>query len=137
MTALFDTSVLLDYLLGERRAAGVFKQYDHRALSVITWVELMSVAPEGQHETTRGFLRSFERLSISEAIADEALRLIRERQGITFHRAITWATAIVNQMDFITVDPEHVLRTDTRVVLPYRWSPRAAAGQRRRRAGAV
>ncbi|HEU0202767.1 MAG TPA: PIN domain-containing protein [Burkholderiaceae bacterium] len=132
MTALFDTSVLLDYLLGERRAAVVFKQYEHRALSVITWVELMSVAPAAQHETTRGFLRSFERLSISEAIADEALRVIRERNGIAFHRAITWATAIINQMDFVTVDPEHVLSTDTRVVMPYRWSSRPRASGRNR-----
>jgi hypothetical protein len=131
VTGLFDTSVLLDYLVGERRAAAVFQQYQYRALSVITWVEIMSVAPEAQHEMTRGFLRSFERLSISESIADEALRLIRQRPGLAFHRAITWATAIVNQMDYITVDPAHVERNDQRVVMPYRWkAPPAAARSR-------
>lgn len=121
-TALFDTTVLLDYLLGDKRAAAVFKKFNHRALSVITWVEVMSVAPDDQHETTRAFLRSFERLSISEAIADEALRLIRDRSGLPFHRALTWATALVNQIAYVTVDTTFVRDADKGVLVPYAWA---------------
>jgi predicted nucleic acid-binding protein len=124
VTALFDTTVLLDYLLGDKRAGPVFKQFSHRALSVITWVEVMSVAPANEHETTRAFLRSFERLSISEAIADEALRLIRDRPGLAFHRALTWATALVNQMTYVTVDKSFVRDADKGLLIPYAWSPR-------------
>ena len=129
MTALFDTSILLDYLLGDKRATEVFSRFEHRALSVITWVEVMGVAPEGQREPTRAFLRSFERLSISEAIADEALRLIRERPGLPFHRALTWATALVNKMTFVTADKSFTREGDKDLLIPYAWATgRGAAG---------
>jgi predicted nucleic acid-binding protein len=128
VTALFDTSILLDYLLGDKRAAAVFEQYNHRALSVISWVEVMSVAPKNEHQSTRSFLRSFERLSISEAIADEALRLIHERPGLPFHRALTWATALINQITYVTVEKSFVLSKDKGVQIPYAWSQRQAAG---------
>lgn len=121
-TAVFDTTVLLDHLLGDKRAGSVFKQFGHRALSVITWVEVMSVAPQDMLETTRAFLRSFERLSISEAIADEALRLIRDRPGLPFHRALTWATAMVNQATYVTVDKTFVRDADKAVLVPYVWA---------------
>ena len=133
MTALFDTSVLIDYLLGDKRAGAVFKRFDHRAVSVITWVEVMSVAPEAQQETTRAFLRSFERLSINESIADEALRLIQSRPGVPFHHALTWATAIVNQLTFVTADASFVRSDDKGVLLPYRWAPAPRLSGRRAR----
>jgi hypothetical protein len=57
VTALFDTTVLLDYLLGDKRAAPVSTQPSRlRSLRV----EVMSVAPDKSNETTRAFLRSFE-----------------------------------------------------------------------------
>lgn len=126
MTALFDTSLLVDYLLGERRAGAVLKKFDHRAVSVITWLEVMTVAPDGQHDATRAFLRSFERLSIGESIADEALRLISLRKGLPFHRALTWATAIVNQVTYVTVDAAFVKEGDKGVLVPYK---RTSAGR--------
>jgi predicted nucleic acid-binding protein len=126
VTALFDTSVLLDYLLGDKRAVEVFNRYAHRALSVITWVEVMSAAPAAQAEATRAFMRSFERLSISEAIADEALRLIQERHGLPFHRALTWATARVNQLTYVTAENRFVRSTDKGVLVPYAWAAQDA-----------
>lgn len=131
MTVLFDTSILLDYLLGDKRAGVVFRQHRHRAVSVITWVEIMAVSPESKHETTRAFLRSFERLSINESIADEALRLIHERPGLTFHRALTWGTAIVNRMSYVTVEGAHLKREEPGVVMPYRWPTRGTGTPRR------
>jgi predicted nucleic acid-binding protein len=124
VTVLFDTSILIDYLVGDQRAGAVFREHPHRAVSVITWVELMAASPEGKHETTRAFLRTFERLSINESIADEALRLIRERPGLSFHRALTWATAIVNRMTYVTVEASQMKRDEPGVVMPYRWSSR-------------
>ncbi len=137
MTALFDTSVLLDYLLGDKRAGAVFKQFDYRALSVISWVEVMSVAPEVKHETTRAFLRSFERLSISEAIADEALRLLQDRPGLPFHRALTWATALVNQMTYVTVDNGFVGKDEKGILIPYAWNGALRTKQPRNGSGAA
>lgn len=136
VTALFDTSVLLDYLLGDKRAVEVFNRFSHRALSVISWVEVMSAAPPQQAEATRAFLRSFERLSIGEAIADEALRLIHERPGLSFHRALTWATARVNQLTYVTAEAGFVRSTDKGVLVPYAWAQESAPAARRKPAAA-
>lgn len=123
MTALFDTGLLLDYLQGERRAARALEAHEHRAISVITWLELMAIAPEEQREETRGFLYSFERLSISEATADEALRLMRGHSGLTFQRALTWATARVNQLSFVTTEIGPAAKHDPLVIVPYQAAP--------------
>jgi hypothetical protein len=90
-SALIDTSVLLDYLAGEPRAKRAIELYAHRSISVVTWLELMAHCPPALLESTRGFLRSFERLSVSESIADEALRLMHQRSGLPLQRALTWA----------------------------------------------
>ena len=92
-TALIDTDVLLDYLQGDERAAQALAPYDHRAISVVTWLELMAACPSPLLERTRGFLRSFERLSVNEAIADTALELIQRHPRLPHERALTWATA--------------------------------------------
>ena len=118
--ALIDTRLLFDYLAGDKRAQRALDAYAHRSISVATWLELMAVCPSESLEPTRGFLRTFERLSISESIADEALRLMQQRPGLPYHRALSWATAIVNQLTFLTNDAAHVTPDDRNVVLPYR-----------------
>lgn len=119
-SALIDTGLLLDYLGGEPRAKCAIEPYAHRSISVVTWLELMAHCPPTLLEPTRGFLRSFERLSVSESIADEALRLMHQRSGLPLLRALTWATANVNQLRFVTADAAHLNEDDTNVVLPYR-----------------
>jgi predicted nucleic acid-binding protein len=120
--ALFDTSILLDYLLGDKRADAAFRQHQYRAVSVISWMEVMCVSPEEKLEATRAFLRSFERLSINESIADEALLLMSERPGLPIHRALTFATAKVNRMPYVTVEAAHFERNEPGVLMPYRWT---------------
>ncbi len=119
-SALIDTDVLLDYLGGDVRAQQAIEPFAHRSISVVTWLELMAQCPAGLQEPTRAFLRSFERLSISESIADEALRLVQSHPGLSQPRALTWATARVNQLRLVTADPAHVGAADEFVLLPYR-----------------
>jgi hypothetical protein len=59
-------------------------------------------------------------LSLSEAIADEADRLLRTCSGLPFNQALTWATAIMNQLVYVTVEAEHLPNDDSRVHRPYR-----------------
>ena len=120
MNALIDTGLLLDYLRGEKRAAAAMEACTHRSISVVTWLELMANCPEGLYEPTRGFLRSFERLSVSESIADEALRLMTARQGLALPHALTWASANVNQLVYVTTDVRWVTKADSNVLVPYR-----------------
>jgi hypothetical protein len=128
VTALIDTSLMLDYLKGDRRAVHALEPYGHCAISVVTWLELMALSPPELLERTRGFLRSFERLSVSEAVADEALRLMHGHAGLPFHRALTWGTARLNQMPYVTVDASCIAKDDRNVVVPYRWG--GGAGSR-------
>ena len=120
MNALIDTDLLLDYLKGEKRAATAMESCRHRSISVITWLELMAACPAGLDEPTRGFLRSFERLSVSESIADEALRLMATRQGLGLAHALTWASANVNQLVYVTTDARWLTKVDSNVVVPYK-----------------
>jgi len=89
-STLIDTPLLLDYLQGDRRAHKALEACVHRSISVVTWLELMSLCPAEVVDPTRGFLRTFERLSISEGIADEALRLMQRKPGLAMSRALTW-----------------------------------------------
>lgn len=119
MNALIDTGVLVGYLHGDRRAAAALDACRHRSISVVTWLEVMARCPAELREPTRAFLRSFERLSISEAIADDALRLIGEQPGLDLGRALTWASARINQLTFVT-DVEAARHAGLgKVVLPY------------------
>ena len=119
-SALIDTDVLLDYLAGDERAQRALEPFAHRAISVVTWLELMAKCPPGLQEPTRAFLRSFERLSISESIADEALRLLQAHPHLPQPRALTWATARVNQLRLVTAEPPQGRAEDATVVWAYR-----------------
>ena len=133
--ALIDTSVLLDYLLADKRAQRAIGSYAHRSISVVTWLELMALCPPATLEPTRGFLRTFERLSINESIADAALLLGQRKPGLSVAQALTWASAQVNQLVYVTADARHVAPSDRNVVVPYRWDA-APAGRRAAKAAA-
>jgi len=121
LTVLIDTGLLLDYLNGEKRAGEALEPHRHRAISVITWLEVMALAPPDKIEETRGFLRSFERLSISESIADEALRMMTRQPALTFHRALTCATAQINLLTMLTADATATQLDGVKIEVPYLW----------------
>jgi hypothetical protein len=122
VTTLFDTSVIVDYLIGDARARALVEATPHRAISVLSWVEVMGVAPVATRDATRLFLRSFERLAINEAIADEAAALLRDRVVLPYPRAVTWATARINKLRYVTSDPRGI-DPDGDVLVPYRSAP--------------
>ena len=121
MTVLLDSSILLDYLAGDARAARVIESRQPAAITAITWLEVMALAPSQQRDATRAFLRSFERLSISEPVADEADRLLHARPRLKFHQAIAWATASLNRLMYVTADAENLPAHDCGIELPYQW----------------
>jgi predicted nucleic acid-binding protein len=104
VSAVFDTSVVEDYLRGYKPAVTAFKRYPYRAITVATWVEIMAETPEGLSLQTREFLRTFERLAINEGIADRALALMQKYAGLKLRHAIPWATALANELIYITRD---------------------------------
>ncbi len=133
MNALIDTGLLLDYLRGDERAARALRDCAHRSITVATWLEVMRASPPDRREATRAFLRTFERLSISESSTDEAMRLSFAHPGLSAERAVNWANAIVNQLVFMTTDPTGCPPAQRDVLRPYVGTARAGAPKPRRR----
>ena len=134
MNALIDTGLLLDYLRGDERAARALSDCAHRSITVATWLEVMRASPPDRREATRSFLRSFERLSISESSTDEAMRLSFAHPGLSAARAVNWANAVVNQLVFMTTDATACPATGRDVLIPYAEAPPARQPSGRRRA---
>jgi predicted nucleic acid-binding protein len=123
MSAVFDTSVLVDYLRGVEQAKKALAEYPHGAIMVTTWVEVMAAAPRNLEAGTRNFLRSFERLALNEAIADRALALMGTDADLDIRHALPWATAQVNTLVYVTSDfPKRATR-DSSIVVPYKRPP--------------
>lgn len=120
MSAVVDTSLLVDYLRGISRAKAALVELAHPAITVTTWIEVMSAAPEHLETQTRNFLRRFERLAINEAIADRALALMQRYTELGMRYALPWATAQVNTLIYVTVDFPKLAVRDPGVLIPYR-----------------
>jgi predicted nucleic acid-binding protein len=120
VSALFDTSLLLDYLNGVPQAEAACGKYAHRAITIVTWAEIMTAAPLKLRGQTREFLRSFERLAINEAIADRAIELTQTYKGLALRHAMPWATAQANKLLYVTVDSPPPSVRDDSLLVPYR-----------------
>jgi len=133
MNALIDTGLLLDYLCGDERAARALRDCSHCSVTVATWLQVMRASPRDRREATRAFLRTFERLSISESSTDEAMRLSFAHPGLGIERAVNWANAIVNQLVVMTNDPAFSSQKRRDVLLPYVGTAHAGAAEPRQR----
>lgn len=89
---LFDTCILIDYLRGIPRARTECGRYSDRAISIITWMEVLAGATEANQEETREFMLNFRSISLSSRIAELAVA-IRGARRIKLPDAIIQATA--------------------------------------------
>jgi hypothetical protein len=89
---LFDTCILIDYLRGVLPARAVCDRYSDRAVSIITWMEVMAGASKVNEAETRTFLLNFRTTPVSAEIAELAVT-IRKGRGIKLPDAIIQASA--------------------------------------------
>ena len=89
---LFDTGILIDYLNGVEDAAKEIGRYREKAISLITWMEVMTGATDQDEPVIKGFLSQFDLLPIDGAVAAEAVTIRRTRR-IKLPDAIILATA--------------------------------------------
>ena len=90
--ALFDTNILIDYLRGIPEARGVCDQHSDRAVSIITWMEVMAGSTAATEANARLCLLNFFTLPLDAEVAERAVVLRRERR-IKLPDAIIQATA--------------------------------------------
>ncbi|WP_253308468.1 type II toxin-antitoxin system VapC family toxin [Rickettsia endosymbiont of Orchestes rusci] len=101
MKAVFDTNILIDYLLGKLPASNELKQYKNPQISIITKMEILVGTSEDTEEITKKFLDNFTVISLNEEIAEIAVA-IRKEYKIKLPDAIIWATAKYNNSLLIT-----------------------------------
>lgn len=119
MKALLDTSILIDFLRGVPAARNELNRYEVKAISVITWMEVMAGAPPTAEQGTRDFIDGFVLVGLDEKIAERAVTL-RRAHRLKLPDAIVWASAQVNAMLLVTRDVKGFPADDPGVRMPYR-----------------
>ncbi|MFD2252101.1 hypothetical protein FHS82_003518 [Pseudochelatococcus lubricantis] len=90
--ALFDTNILIDHLNAVPEARAEIERFESRAISIITWMEVMVGASADLVEPTRLFLEGFKVVALDDEIASRAVEL-RRAHRIKLPDAVIWATA--------------------------------------------
>lgn len=117
--ALFDTNILIDYLNAVPEARDELLRYDQRAISIITWMEVLIGAPPEHAAATRGFLNGFDVIALDGSIAESAVAL-RQQHRIKLPDAIIWASAEVNAMLLVTRNTMDFPADDPGIRVPYK-----------------
>ena len=122
MKALFDTNILIDYLNGIENAQREFSLYDDKAISVITWMEVLVGTNEKTDKETRQWLQSsFIVIPLDEAISNSGIT-IRKLDKTKLPDAIIYATAQVSARLLITRNTKDFSPKDPMVRVPYTLS---------------
>jgi hypothetical protein len=116
--ALFDTNILIDYLNAVPKARAELARYGDKAISIVTWMEVMVGAPSETENATRAFLAAFEVIGLDKAIAGRAVELRRARR-IKLPDAVVWASAQEHGRLLITRNTKDFPASDPGVRCPY------------------
>ncbi|CAB5279915.1 MULTISPECIES: type II toxin-antitoxin system VapC family toxin [Burkholderia] len=116
--ALFDTNILIDYLSGVESARLELGRYDHRAISTITWMEVLVGTTADDEGPIRAWLSSFDVIPLDSTVADRAVTIRKERR-IRLPDAIVWASAQVNGLLLVSRNTKDFPSTEPGIRVPY------------------
>ncbi len=117
--ALFDTNILVDYLNAVPQARAELQRYTEKAVSIVTWMEVMVGASVEVEPATRSFLGAFDVVALDSEIAERAVGL-RRSHHIKLPDAIIWATAQTHAMLLVTRNTKDFGSSDPGIRMPYR-----------------
>jgi hypothetical protein len=89
---LFDTNILIDYLRGIPQARAECDRHSDRAVSIISWMEVMAGSTAANEGDARFFLQNFQTVPLGADVAERAF-LLRRSNRIKLPDAIIQATA--------------------------------------------
>ncbi len=123
MNAVLDTNILIDFLQGHLPAKRELKRYEHPAISLVTWMEILV----GSHSTDeelqlRNFLARFRLLPIESDIAEQAVAF-RRTHRLRLPDAIIWASAQVMNLLLVTRNTRDFPADDPSIRVPYQLQP--------------
>jgi predicted nucleic acid-binding protein len=120
VSELFDTNILIDHLNGVARATRELRRSTDAAVSMITWIEVMTGAATQEEEAVlRAFLLNFQCLPITSAVAERAA-VNRRQNRIKLPDAIILATAEVAGRQLVTRNVKDFPAGMRGVRVPYR-----------------
>jgi predicted nucleic acid-binding protein len=117
--ALFDTCILIDYLRGVVAARVECDRHADRAISIVTWMEVLAGATAANEADTRALLLNFQLLPLSVEVAERAVA-IRRKGRIKLPDAIIKATAELDRRVLITRNTRDFLAHGRGIHVPYR-----------------
>ena len=115
---LFDTCILIDYLHGIPQARAACDRNSDRAISIITWMEVMAGVTGANEDETREFLLNFQPLPLTPEIAERAVA-IRGASKIKLPDAIIQATAEVERRVLVTRNTRDFAMGAAGIDVPY------------------
>ena len=116
---LFDTNILIDHLSGVALASAELARYPDRAISLITWMEVMAGSNAGDEARIRAFLAAFRCLPITPEVAERTF-LVRKQRKLKLPDAIILATAETADRILVTRNTRDFPQDDPGVRVPYR-----------------
>ena len=118
VSTLFDTNILIDYLNGIPQARIELQRYSDKAISVITWMEVMVGATPETSKSSQHFLAGFTLIPLNEVVAERAV-LIRQTKRVKLPDAIVWASAQVTNRLLITRNVKDMAEDEPGIRIPY------------------
>lgn len=115
---LFDTCILIDYLRGIPQAKLECDRHSDRAISIISWIEVMAGANPANEAYIREFLLNFYIVRIRQDVADRAAA-IRQLRGLKLPDVIIQATAEVDHRILITRNTRDFRPRSKGIRVPY------------------
>jgi predicted nucleic acid-binding protein len=116
--AIFDTNILIDFLNGYEQARQEVRSHSEKAISVITWIEVMAGATGETEKSCRLLLGIFERLDLTPSIAERAV-VIRRQSRMKLPDAIILATAQMSAGVLVTRNTRDFPRGIAGIRVPY------------------
>ncbi|NQZ06323.1 MAG: type II toxin-antitoxin system VapC family toxin [Algicola sp.] len=118
MLALFDTCILIDYLNGLPQAKKELSLYENKAISQITWMEVMVGTTPDNKAQTRAYLEQFHVIDIDKPISEMAV-IIRKSERVKLPDAIIWASAKHNNLNLVTRNTKDFSSDHPGIRVPY------------------
>lgn len=123
MKGLFDTNILVDYLNGIVDARDELGRYTDRAISIVTWMEVMVGCRGAEEEDrVRRFLASFSMVELNANVAERAVTL-RQQAKLKLPDAIIQASAEVHNALLVTRNTKDFDPANPGIRVPYQVTP--------------
>lgn len=115
---LFDTNILIDFLKGLPEAQAELNLHPEKAISIVSWMEVMAGTIPSREGPTRAFLNRFEVIHLDQTVADAAASFRRDMR-IKLPDAIIWGSAACHSLLIVTRNTKDFPADHPGVRVPY------------------